>query len=88
MRVHLSRRRPVPREWREGHHELDVRAYRGYHIRGGGYTSRASGTCSCGVGFGKAAEPPRHDMNAADVREAWLDHVEQEFYKQADEATT
>ena len=72
------RRRPVPREWREENHWLDVRAYRGYHVRGGGYTSRAGGVCSCGARFGKSAD--RHNMNAADVRDAWLDHVEAAYY--------
>jgi hypothetical protein len=55
-----------------------VFARRGYHVRGGGYTSTAGGRCDCGELFGLKAG--RHNMNAADVREAWLDHVAREFH--------
>jgi hypothetical protein len=74
----MRRRRPVPREWREENHWLRAYAHRGYHVRGGGYTSRAGGTCSCGAKFGTAAN--RHNQNAADVRDDWLDHVAQAYH--------
>lgn len=80
-RVRLRRRRPVPREWRFEHHCLEVTAYRGYFIRGGGYKSTAGGRCDCGAVFGTKAD--KHNMNAADVREAWMDHVEDAYYGDA-----
>jgi hypothetical protein len=72
------RRRPVPREWREQNHYLSAHAHRGYHVRGGGYTSKAGGVCSCGETFGTRAG--KHNRNAADVRDDWMDHVEEAYY--------
>ena len=47
--------------------------------------SRTRGHCSCGARW---PEGNSDNLVYADVREFWLDHVEREFYKQADEATT
>lgn len=74
----IVRRKPVPAEWRDDHHWLDVYAHRGYHVIGGGYTSTAGGRCSCGAVFGTDAD--RHNMNAADVRDAWMDHVAEAYH--------
>lgn len=73
-------RRPVPRLWREENHALDVHSYRSYYVRGGGYTSRAGGRCDCGAIFGTRAGD--HNMDAAAVRDAWRDHVEDAYYAQ------
>lgn len=81
-----GRRRPVPREWREEHHSLDVRS----HIAGGGWggwdrTYRARGRCACGVEFNPSRNPDGTPTNAnymtrEDVIEAWKDHVEDAYY--------
>jgi hypothetical protein len=75
-------RRPVPRLWRAENHALEVYSQRSYYVRGGGYSSRAGGRCDCGATFGLRAVPPQHNMDAADVRAAWLDHVEDAYYAQ------
>lgn len=82
-----SRRRPVPRAWREAHHRLSVRSRvaGGSPIRGGGNVYRARGRCSCGVEFNperKADGSLRYanDMTRAGVIEAWRDHVEEAYY--------
>jgi hypothetical protein len=76
---HGYRRKPVPREWRENNHWLNqhTRYYGGGAIRGS-RTYRSGGVCSCGARFGHAAD--KHNMTAADVRDAWLDHVAQAFH--------
>lgn len=79
MPTRHRRRRPVPRQWRDRHHHLSLHSYRRYGVGGWGrLADRASGTCSCGTTFGKAAG--RHNMNADDVRDAWRDHVEDAYY--------
>lgn len=78
----MTRRRPVPREWREEHHELDLHNHRYGHVRGGGATYRSGGRCACGALFGTLAG--RHTKSAGDVRDDWLDHVEKEFYKEGE----
>lgn len=77
-----KRRSPVPREWREEHHQLDVRS----HVAGGGWgghsrTYRARGKCSCGLEFNpmRNADGTRSNsdtLTRAEVIEAWKDHVE------------
>lgn len=73
------RRRPVPRAWRDEHHELHV--YSRYWSQGaiqGQRVFRAGGECSCGARFGLRAD--RSNMERSDVIEAWLDHVEDTYY--------
>lgn len=75
----MSRRRPVPREWRDVHHDLDLRSR--YYSRGairGSRVYRAGGRCSCGQTYGLRADV--HNMERADVLDAWLDHVEATYY--------
>lgn len=81
----VIRRKPVPREWREQYHELDVSS----HVAGGrvrGVTPyRARGICSCGAQFNPVYLPDgtrshSDTMERADVIEAWKDHVAQAFH--------
>lgn len=73
------RRKPVPREWRDDHHDLTLYSHRRYAARGDGRLGdRAGGVCSCGERFGLRAD--RHNMNAADVRDAWMDHVARAYH--------
>lgn len=75
------RRKPVPREWREEHHYLDLYSRRRYAARGDGrLDNRAGGICSCGERFGLRADPPRHNMNGDDVRDAYMDHVARAYH--------
>jgi hypothetical protein len=78
----VARRRPVPRAWREEHHEL---GYGRTKIAGGGWggwsrTYRYGATCSCGKRFGLDADD--HTKHRADVIEDWLDHVESTYYEE------
>lgn len=74
-----NRRRPVPVEWREEHHWLDVGSRRSYGVRKGSvHYTRAWGRCSCGKEFGTLAG--NHTLHAADVRDKWKDHVEDAYY--------
>jgi hypothetical protein len=76
-----SRRKPVPSEWRDQNHRLNLTSRRRYAARGDGrLADRAGGVCSCGARFGLRADPPRHNMNAADVRDAYADHVAEAFH--------
>ncbi len=79
-----ERRRPVPRDWREAHHYLSTSSRA--HGHGIWRVSRTKGRCSCGARWPEGQHVD--NLVYADVRELWLDHVEREFYKQADEATT
>lgn len=73
------RRKPVPREWRDENHRLDLHSHRRYAARGDGrLADRAGGRCSCGATFGLAAG--RHNMGAADVRDAYADHVAESYH--------
>lgn len=75
------RRKPVPSAWREEHHHLDLRSHRRYAARGDGRLgNRAGGICSCGERFGLSADPPRHNMNADDVRDSYMDHVAHAYH--------
>lgn len=72
----MSRRRPVPRWWREDHHRLSTTT----HAWGSGFrrASRTKGYCSCGARW---PDSPRTDnLMADDVRDEWLDHVEEAYY--------
>lgn len=77
-------RRPVPREWREIHHELDLRTT----IAGGGWgghrrTYRSKGFCSCGAQWPWSRNA--NNLQADDVRDYWRNHVEAMFYVREDE---
>jgi hypothetical protein len=77
----VVRRRPVPVWWRDQHHSLWVRSrYHSSVPQQGIRTYRAGGVCSCGAKFGSRAD--RHNMERADVIEAWKDHVEDAYYEQ------
>lgn len=78
-----ARRRPVPREWRDEHHWLNMSSRRSYGVqKGSSFYSRSGGRCSCGATFGTAAG--RHNYGYAEVLEQWKDHVEAEYYADQD----
>lgn len=72
------RRRPVPREWREEHHWLDLRSHSGSHVVGRGRTYRSRGRCSCGEEWPKSKHTD--NLSADDVRDYWLDHVAEAYH--------
>lgn len=82
-----TKRRPVPREWREEHHDLDVHSHSaGSAAYGRGRVYRARGKCSCGVEFNPSRNPDgtrrnADNMDREDVIEAWKDHVEAAYYE-------
>lgn len=73
------KRKPVPAEWRDEHHWLNIHSRRSYAAqRGGGHYSRSGGTCSCGEKFGLDADD--HTCDYAEVLDQWKDHVAQAFH--------
>jgi len=73
-----TRRRPVPKAWRDEHHRLRTtnKAWgHGFHR-----ASRTKGTCSCGASW---PGPGVNNLNASDVKNKWLDHVEEAYYTHA-----
>lgn len=76
-RVIRSKRKPVPRAWREEHHRLTpgrARA-RGYGFR---RTVRQRGKCSCGVEFPDS--PGTDNLSPSALREVYNDHVAREYH--------
>lgn len=83
-----GRRKPVPKDWRDQHHDLYVTT----HIGGGGWggwarTYRSRGYCSCGVQW-PAANTNADNLQAPEVRELWMDHVERVYYEDGPGAPT
>lgn len=70
------KRRPVPRDWRDEHHRLTIRA----RAWGQGFrrVSRAKGVCSCGVRWPASANTDNMTPDA--VRAAYNDHVERAYH--------
>jgi hypothetical protein len=71
-----TKRRPVPKAWREDNHALTI------HCRtwGQGFrrVSRAKGVCSCGERWPKGKN--MDNMTPASVRAAYADHVERAYH--------
>jgi hypothetical protein len=74
----MTRRRPVPRGFRDDEHTPTSRS----HAWGSGFrrVSRTSGSCRCGARFPRGQNVD--NLDAAGFREAWLDHVEGCYYAQ------
>ena len=74
-----TRRRPVPREWREDNHRLTTRSHAWDY--GWRRVSRTKGYCSCGAKW--PVRDHTDNLMYADVLDAWNDHVEQAYHADA-----
>lgn len=74
-----TRRRPVPKAWREHNHWLYVSSH--YYAQGairGSRVYRARGRCSCGETWPKGERT--NNLDRETVVEFWKDHVEDAYY--------
>lgn len=76
----MTRRRPVPMEWRLDHHWLTTVTSRG-KVRFGRRSDRTKGRCSCGVRW--PAGEYTNTLRYKDVLDLWNDHVEAVYYTEA-----